>query len=248
MGKENKQKDKLRRGHLDALPARVYFGNGRERLSRTMVTSDWQCNVFHTPPTIFFVFFFAFLPHFRCSQLPPFLPVRRLFYWLWQRHLNSISVWQRSWWCLTHSGCWDGKINHWLGGMGGGGGGAAAARGSEKENKAVLPAATWPPFPVWDFFFLSLLSTWEGNPWERGRGQTYLGKVSQGNVREKKNLEQLLVWSCKSVSTKQNDNSSLVLQLTINLLNILSTNQFFLFYFFIFYIFLFSPLSYIHKT
>lgn len=56
-------------------------------------------------------------------------------------------------------------------------------------------------------FFLFFPSTREGNPRERGRGQSYLGKVSQGELCEKKNIEQLLVWWWKSVSTGQNDNS-----------------------------------------
>lgn len=146
-----------------------------------MVTSDWQLTVqclFYTPLAFIFLCPIFVAPCF------PLLPVRRLVYWLWQRHLNSISLWQRSWWCLTHSGCWDGKINHMLGGLGRGG----RWEWREKENKAVLPAATWPPFPVCarDFFFLSFPSTWEGNPWERARGQTYLGKVSQGKVCARK--------------------------------------------------------------
>lgn len=65
MGERKQTKNKLRRGHLDTLSARVYFGIGKERLSRRMVTSDWQLTVqclFYTPPLLFFCAPFSLLP------------------------------------------------------------------------------------------------------------------------------------------------------------------------------------------
>lgn len=166
MGERKQTKNKLRRGHLDTLSARVYFGIGKERLSRRMVTSDWQLTV----QCLFYIFFyptFIFLCPIFVAPCIPLLPVRRLVYWFWQRHLNSISLWQRSRWCLTHSGCWDGKINHKLGELGRGGGGG----GREKENKAVLPAATWPPFPVCTRDLFSFLFPQHGKETRRSEGE-----------------------------------------------------------------------------
>lgn len=65
------KKNKLRRGHLDTLSARVYFGNGKETLSRTMVTSDWQLTVQCLLLSTFFSYFF-FCPIFVAPSFPPF--------------------------------------------------------------------------------------------------------------------------------------------------------------------------------
>lgn len=82
-------------GHLDNLSARVYFGNGKERLSRRMETSDWQVTLqclFTPSPPFFTPFFYPFFASFlSLSPFPP-LPVRLLVYLVWQQHLNSISL------------------------------------------------------------------------------------------------------------------------------------------------------------
>lgn len=73
-------------------------------------TGRYPSNVSLPPFFPCFVLLF-FMPHFLRSLLLP-LPDRLVAYLVWQQQVNSISLWQRSSWCLTHSGQWDGDINH----------------------------------------------------------------------------------------------------------------------------------------
>lgn len=177
--KQTEKKNKLTRGHLDTLSARVYFRNGKERSSRSLVTSDWQLTVQCLSHSAHFLFFVA--PFFNAPSFTPFSPAGRLVYWLWQRHQNSISLWQRSRWRLTHSGVlglenqsqagWE-----WWGRRGGGG----------KEGRKTSLSKQLPPDHLFQwgiFFFFPFPQQGKENPRERGRGQTYLGKsgkVSRG--------------------------------------------------------------------
>lgn len=140
MGKENKRKNKLGRGHLDTLSARDYFGNGKERLSRRMVTSDWQLTVLcllHSAHFFFFLFY-SFAPFSLLPASPPFTSRTACLLALaaapkFNLSLTEVLLMFNPFRVLR----WENQSQAgWAAGRGG------AARGREKENKAVLPAAT----------------------------------------------------------------------------------------------------------
>lgn len=176
---EGKQKKINKLGHLDTLSARVYFGNGKERLRRRMATSDRQITaqcLFYTPP----LFFFSIsLPHFLCPLLPPFTSPTACLLALaaapkFNLSLTEVLVMFNPFRVLR----WENQSQ-------------AGWVGVEREGKQGCPASchltTFSCVRAGYFFFsLSFPSTREGNPWERGRGQTYLGKVSQGKVCKRK--------------------------------------------------------------
>lgn len=147
-----------------------------------MVTSDWQLTVqclFYTPSRFYF-----FVPHFRCSLLPPFTSQAACLLALAAAPKFNLSLTEvlvmfnpfrvLRWENQSHAG--------WVG--------EGEGRGSGERRKTRL-SCQLPPDHLFMcargiFFSRSFPSTWEGNPWERARGQTYLGKVSQGKVCTRK--------------------------------------------------------------
>lgn len=146
-----------------------------------MVTSDWQLTVqclFYTPPLLFFV------PHFRCSLHPPFTSQTACLLVLaaapkFNLSLTEVPVMFNPFRVLR----WENQSQ-----AGRVGEGRWRRREREKENQGSPASCHLTTFSCVHagFIFLPFPSTWEGNPWERGRGQTYLGDVSQGKVCERK--------------------------------------------------------------